>query len=86
MGIRYENRTNFCGICKSTHLGCAAHIHKEVEIAYILKGKTKAYLDSKEYIVEQGDLFISFPNKVHFFDTFTEEESYLLQKYLLIKT
>lgn len=78
MGIRYENRTNFCGIRKSNHLGCAAHIHKEVEIAYILKGKTKAYLDSKEYIVEQGDLFISFPNKVHFFDTFTDEESYLI--------
>ncbi len=78
MGIRYENRTNFCAIRKTEHLGCAAHIHKEIEIAYISKGKTKAYLDSKEYIVEEGDLFVSFPNKVHYFDNFTEEECYLL--------
>ncbi len=78
MGITYENRTKFCAICKTEHLGCAAHLHKEIEIAYVLQGKTKVYLDSKEYVVEEGDLFVSFPNKVHYFDTFTKEQSYLL--------
>lgn len=78
MGIRYENRTKFCAINKTEHLGCAAHLHKEIEIAYVLRGKTKAYLDSKEYVVEAGDLFVSFPNKVHYFDTFSDEQSYLL--------
>ena len=78
MGIWYENRTKFCAIRKVNHLGFTAHIHKEVEIVYMLKGKSKAYLDSKEYILEEGDLFISFPNKVHYFDSFMEEESFLL--------
>lgn len=78
MGIWYENRTEFCAIRKSNHLGFTAHIHKEVEIVYMLKGKSRAYLDTKEYLLEEGDLFFSFPNKVHYYDTFTDEESYLL--------
>lgn len=78
MGIRYENWTKFCAVRKSEHLACAAHIHKEIEIAYVSKGKTKAYLDSKEYVVDEGDLFVSFPNKVHYFDNYTEKECFLL--------
>ena len=44
----------------------------------MLEGQTKAYLDSKEYILNKGDLFISFPNKVHYYNTYTKEESFLL--------
>ena len=78
MGIFYENRNKFCSMKLSDHLGYVAHLHKEIEVVYMIEGKSKAYLDSEEYLVEEGDIFISFPNKVHYYDTFAEEKSYLL--------
>lgn len=61
----------------TARLGCSAHLHKELEVVYILKGETKAYLDSEEYTLYKGDLFIAFPNRVHYYATYTEEKSVL---------
>ncbi len=76
--IFYENKSSVCTIDKRTALGFAPHLHKEIEVVYMIEGQTKAYLDSKEYILDAGDLFISFPNKVHYYNTYTTEKSFLL--------
>ena len=78
MSIEYEKKKRQVIIQRREYLGCEAHLHKEVEVVYVLKGRTKAYLDSKEIILEAGDLFFSFPNKVHYYVTEEEENSYLL--------
>lgn len=76
--IFYENKSNVCSINKKTALEYAPHLHKEIEVVYMLEGQTKAYLDSEEYVLNEGDLFISFPNKVHYYNTYTTEKSFLL--------
>lgn len=60
-----------------TPLRCSAHLHVHVEFFYLLKGRTRAWVDSTEYIAEAGDLLLAFPNQVHQFETL-EKEDYLL--------
>ncbi len=78
MSIQYENKTKPIHMMRREYLGCGAHLHKEIEVVYMLKGQTKAYADSVEYLLTAGDLFFAFPNKVHYYETFAQEESYLL--------
>lgn len=78
MSIQYENKTTPIHMMRREYLSCEAHLHKEIEVVYMMKGQTKAYADSVEYLLSEGDLFFAFPNKVHYYETFTEEESYLL--------
>ena len=78
MSIQYENKTKPIHMMRREYLGCGAHLHKEIEVVYLLKGKTKAYADSVEYLLKEGDLFFAFPNKVHYYETFSQEESFLL--------
>lgn len=75
--IVYENKSKRIMAATSKHLGCTAHLHKEIEMVYMLKGESKAYLDSEEYVIKEGDLFIAFPNRVHYYTTYTEENSIL---------
>lgn len=74
MSYHYENRTMPLSIDRRHHLGFGAHLHKEIEIVYMLGGESLAYLDSKAYHLHPGDLFISFPNKVHYYETFADED------------
>ena len=78
MNIKYETIHNPCRIFKSNKLQYVAHLHRDIEMVYVLSGQTKAYVDSVEYILNEGDLFIAFPNKVHYYNTFTEEKSVIV--------
>lgn len=48
-----------------TELAFGAHLHSHLELVYMIAGRAKARVDSKEYIIESGDLFLVFPNQVH---------------------
>lgn len=78
VSIKYEIIENSYRIIRSKKLQYVAHLHRDIEMIYVLKGQTKAYLDSAAYVLNEGDLFVSFPNKVHYYNTFTDEESYLI--------
>jgi len=78
MEIVYEQRKSHFSVLKRQYLGCGVHLHREIEVVYKLKGKTRVYSDSREYIIDEGDLFFSFPNKVHSYETFEQEESILM--------
>ena len=43
------------------------HLHKEVEIIFVEKGSTVAFADKKAYHISDGDLYISFPNQIHYY-------------------
>lgn len=47
------------------HLGMTPHLHKEIEIVYVEKGRTLAFSDRNRYDMSEGDLFINFPNQIH---------------------
>ena len=58
-------------------LQCNAHLHYHLELLCLLGGETHAYVDSCEYRLEAGDIFLVFPNQIHRFESF-EKENYLL--------
>ena len=79
--IPYENRTADYYFRdddgKKNVLQCPPHLHVHIEFFYLLEGRTRAVIDSEEYVAEAGDLLICFPNRVHRFDEL-ERERYLL--------
>lgn len=69
MNILYENRPESLGFHITSHLGAQIHLHKELEVVYAFGGRTIAYADENSYCLNAGDLFITFPNQVHYYDT-----------------
>lgn len=51
-----------------TPLKCSAHLHYHVEIVYLREGHCKAYVDSDSFDLEEGDLLVVFPNRIHRFE------------------
>lgn len=41
------------------------HIHPHLELIYMEEGSSIASVDNKEFLIEKGDLFLSFPNQIH---------------------
>ena len=54
------------------------HLHKQVEMIYVKKGSAVAYTDSKSVKITDGDLFIAFPNQIHYFLNSDIGEYYVL--------
>lgn len=82
MKVTYETKTvDFCyrndkgGVAE---LGCSPHLHYHVEILYMLEGRTHAYIDSELYTVEDGDMLVVFPNKIHRFVDESKGNKYML--------
>ena len=44
------------------------HLHKDLEMIYVEKGSVIAYTDKKCYHLTDGDVFLAFPNQVHFYE------------------
>jgi len=53
------------------------HMHRNLEIVVYHGGKTEAYADSVRYDLQAGDVFLTFPEQIHHYDTF-EKESFRL--------
>ncbi len=48
-------------------LSPAPHVHNHIEIVLITEGCTVATADLNDVAVKKGDLFIAFPNQVHYY-------------------
>lgn len=72
MKVIYEKKTNDFYHWNDkgyvTPLKCSAHLHYHVEFVYLREGHCKAYVDSDVFEIEQGDLLIVFPNRIHRFE------------------
>lgn len=60
-----------------SHLACAPHLHRHVELAYLTAGRARGYADAACCDIEPGDLFVAFPNQVHRFES-DGSERYML--------
>ena len=58
-------------------LRCVPHLHRELELVYYFGGKTVAYADTARCELRPGDVFLSFPNQIHWYESH-ETESYFL--------
>lgn len=55
------------------------HFHSDIEMVYMLSGEVIAGADSKRETLGEGDLFISFPNQIHFYQSYAGvDEEYFL--------
>ena len=50
------------------HLTRDPHIHPDMELVFLKKGKSLASADQSTVAVEAGDLFLCFPNQIHFYN------------------
>lgn len=77
MKFFYENKdlsvVAHYGVC----LAFDAHLHGHIELVYMIEGRSKAYVDSMEYIIEAGDILIVFPNKIHQYQRIGNENFFL---------
>ena len=49
------------------------HMHRELEIVLYHGGETVAYVDSVRYQLQTGDVFLTFPNQIHSYETISPE-------------
>ena len=54
-------------------LHCTPHLHRELELVLYYGGNTDAYAESVCYHLLQGDLFLTFPNQIHSYETHMSE-------------
>ena len=60
-----------------TGLSPIPHIHTHLELIYLSEGSTLATVDNNEFLVEKGDLFLAFPNQIHFYHASSPVSGYL---------
>lgn len=57
---------------RGKNLGPTPHLHTHIEIVLIQEGTTVVAADDKECTAKTGDLFIAFPNQIHYYLDQTE--------------
>ena len=74
----YEYKTEPYHIGRSFSLYPIPHLHKNVEIVYVISGNCVAYADHNTAHLQSGDMFISFPNQIHYYESSVGGEFYVL--------
>ena len=70
MNANYEYKTAPVSIQRETkQLTTLPHLHDEIELVYVLKGSTVAYADQSVCEIGEGELYISFPNQIHYYNS-----------------
>lgn len=59
-------------------LQCEPHLHSDIELLYLENGSLTAFADTTTVELKSGDVFISFPNQIHYFRSADHTESYML--------
>ncbi len=67
MYFAFEKRHDAYAARRDKHLSPTPHLHEHIEITLTTSGLTIANADAISEIVEAGDLFIAFPNQVHYY-------------------
>ena len=68
MNVVYENKSEPIIVMTSNRLSSLPHMHKEIEIIYVENGFSKAHADQERSDINSGDIFVCFPNQVHFYE------------------
>lgn len=67
MKLHFEKKKASSGTYPGTSLDPLPHLHSHLELILMKKGTSRAIAGNKEVLFEAGDLFIAFPNQVHFY-------------------
>lgn len=69
----YQNRKEFLSVKITNNNSYLAHMHREVELFYVLDGAIEITINGEKMLLEKGMASIAFPNVVH--ETCTPESS-----------
>ena len=67
MNFHLEPQTQAYCIGTPDCLSAVPHLHRHIEIIYKKKGSTLAICGTKETMIREDDLFIAFPNQIHYY-------------------
>lgn len=78
MQIFYELKDINLVATQGNSLSFDAHIHNHLELVFMRRGCSLAYVDGKQYKIKENDAFIVFPNQIHMYEKLGEEDYYIL--------
>ena len=67
MYFYFETKTDLCRVHSGKSLSPTPHLHSHIEMILCDSGVSVATADSVDVKLEVGDLFIAFPNQVHYY-------------------
>lgn len=71
LNVGYEHRSQDIAFLKGRSLSPLPHLHRDLEMICVLEGKAIAYADSTRCELFAGDIFLAFPNQIHYYETVT---------------
>lgn len=78
MHVFYENRNAFFESFVTDSMSFMPHLHRQVEILYVLDGSIEVIVDGNSTLLHKGELFISFPNTVHGYRTHESSKTFFV--------
>ncbi len=75
--VVYENRTKYVEVWAEDYLKPIPHLHKELELIYVVKGESHLFIDNRNMTISDGDLFVCFPNQVHCYESSSHGQYFL---------
>lgn len=76
--IFYENKSSHLYCWQGSNMTFPPHIHKELEILYLLEGEIELTVNSKQQVLHGGDVSFAFPNTIHGYKTISQSHYYIL--------
>lgn len=77
MAAEYEQKKSLLDYFFAPKLSPLPHLHKELELIYVQKGTCRAIANGKEYMLSDGDVFLTFPYQVHYYLDSTNGEYFV---------
>lgn len=78
MLYQIENRSSSFTTGYFNRLAPTPHIHSHLELIYMEEGSCMTTVDYQNFLIEKGDLFLSFPNQIHSYHDRSAVSGYLL--------
>lgn len=67
MYFHFEDRNYPLYMNTFSRLTFQPHIHSHIEMIFVFSGESESTADSKTELLEKGDIFIAFPNQIHYY-------------------
>ncbi len=74
----WENKDYEFSAREGHRLGFAAHLHHHLELVLFLEGSCTGYTDAERCEIEPGDVFLTFPEQIHRYESHAPERYYIL--------